>query len=73
MKKKFSWMQLVRVIVMIIAVAAILFALEYLPKSPLMWISVGLLFVGFTMLLFIFRSQQQRRKREKQGLPSRKK
>ncbi|MBQ2728211.1 MAG: hypothetical protein IJF77_03205 [Alistipes sp.] len=73
MKKKFSWMQLVRVIVMIIAVAAILFALEYLPKSPLMWISVGLLFVGFTMLLFIFRSQQQRRKREKQGLPTHKK
>ena len=73
MKKKFSWMQLVRVIVMIIAVAAILFALEYLPNSPLMWISVGLLFVGFTMLLFIFRSQQQRRKREKQGAPLRKK
>lgn len=62
MKKKFSWMQLVRIIVMIIAVAAILYAVEYLPQTPLMWVSVGLLFIGFLLLLFIVRSQQRRRR-----------
>ena len=38
MKLSFNWMQIVRLIVMVIAVAAVIYAIEYLPSSPLMWI-----------------------------------
>ena len=61
MKWKFSWMQIVRLIVMVIAVAAVIYAIEYLPQTPLMWASVGLIIVGFMMMLFVFRSVQRRR------------
>ncbi len=61
-------MQLVRVIVMVIAVAAVIFALEYLPSSPLMWISVGLLLFGFAIMLFAFRTVQRRRRAERNTL-----
>ncbi len=61
MKLSFNWMQIVRLIVMVIAVAAVIYAIEYLPSSPLMWISVGLLVLGFLILLFTFRSVQYRR------------
>ena len=61
MKWKFSWMQIVRLIVMVIAVAAVIYAIEYLPQTPLMWASVGLIIVGFMMMLFVFRSVQRHR------------
>ena len=54
-------MQIVRLIVMVIAVAAVIYAIEYLPQTPLMWASVGLIIVGFMMMLFVFRSVQRRR------------
>lgn len=54
-------MQLVRLLVMVFAVAAVIYAIEYLPSSPLMWISVGLLIIGFMLMLFVFRSVQHRR------------
>ncbi len=60
--KKFSWMQIVRLLVMVIAVAAVIYALEYLPSSPLMWVSVGLLIVGFVLMLFVFRVEQRKRR-----------
>ncbi|MBR3847536.1 MAG: hypothetical protein IKM37_08310 [Alistipes sp.] len=63
MKLSFNWMQIVRLIVMVIAVAAVIYAIEYLPSSPLMWISVGLLILGFLILLFTFRSVQYRRRK----------
>ena len=65
MKQRFNWMQLVRIIVMVIAVAAVIFALEYLPESPLMWVSVGLLILGFAIMLFAFRTVQRRRRAER--------
>ena len=65
MKQRFNWMQLVRIVVMVIAVAAVIFALEYLPESPLMWISVGLLILGFAIMLFAFRAVQRRRRTER--------
>ena len=54
-------MQIVRLIVMVIAVAAVIYAIEYLPQTPLMWASVGLIIVGFMMMLFVFRSVQRHR------------
>ena len=59
MKIRFDWMQLVRLLVMVVAVAAVIYALEYLPASPLMWISVGVLILGFVMMLFAFRVAQR--------------
>ena len=65
MKQQFNWMQLVRIVVMVIAVAAVIFALEYLPESPLMWVSEGLLVLGFAIMLFAFRTVQRRRRTER--------
>lgn len=65
--KKFSWMQIVRLLVMVIAVAAVIYALEYLPSSPMMWISVGLLIVGFVLMLFVFRVEQRKRRSEREA------
>ncbi len=67
MKLSFNWMQILRLIVMVIAVAAVIYAIEYLPSSPLMWISVGLLILGFLILLFTFRSVQYRRRKGEAG------
>ena len=67
MKLSFNWMQILRLIVMVIAVAAVIYAIEYLPSSPLMWISVGLLILGFLILLFTFRSVQYRRSKGEAG------
>lgn len=48
---------------MVVAVAAILYALEYMPASPWMWVSVGVLLIGFMMMLFAFRIAQRRKDR----------
>ncbi len=61
MKIRFDWMQLVRLLVMVVAVAAVIYALEYMPSSPWMWVSVGVLLVGFMLMLFAFRVAQRQR------------
>lgn len=61
MKIRFDWLQLVRLLVMVVAVAAVIYALEYLPASPLMWVSVGVLILGFMIMLFAFRVAQRQR------------
>ena len=66
-------MQIVRLIVMVFAVAAVIYAIEYLPQTPLMWASVGLIIVGFMMMLFVFRSVQRRRMTGRDAEPKRKK
>ena len=66
-------MQIVRLIVMVFAVAAVIYAIEYLPQTPLMWASVGLIIVGFMMMLFVFRSVQRRRMTGREAEPKRKK
>lgn len=63
MKNRFFWIQLLRLLVMVVAVAAILYALEYMPASPWMWVSVGVLLIGFMMMLFAFRIAQRRNDR----------
>lgn len=63
MKNRFFWIQLLRLLVMVVAVAAILYALEYMPASPWMWVSVGVLLIGFMMMLFAFRIAQRRKDR----------
>lgn len=58
---KFDGLQLLQLLVMVVAVAAVLYALEYLPSSPLMWVSVGVLLLGFMLMLFAFRLAQRQR------------
>lgn len=54
--------QLVRVAAMVLAVAGIIYALEYLPHSPALWFWVALLGVGFAGLLYSFRATRRKRK-----------
>ncbi len=58
--------QLVRLSVMIVAVAGIIYALEYLQCGKALWFWVALLGAGFVGLLIAFRTaQRQKRSRSK--------
>jgi len=60
--------QLVRLSVMILAVAGIIYALEYLRGGKALWFWVALLGAGFVGLLIAFRTaQRQNRSRSKRG------
>lgn len=67
MKFTFNWMQLLRLLVMVVAVAAIIYALEYMPSSPWVWVSIGILFLGFMMMLIAFRIAQRRLQADRKG------
>ena len=62
----FDVWQLLRLAVMVVAVAAVLYALEYRPASLQMWVSVGALLIGFMLMLFAFRIAQRRKRRTAQ-------
>lgn len=66
-------MQLVRLLVMIVAVAAVIYALEYLPATPMMWVSVGVLLFGFLVMLFAFRTAQRQHGERRGAAPAPKK
>lgn len=61
---KFNALQLVRLAGMILAVAGIIYALEYMNRSFAVWFWVTLLGIGFVGLLFTFRSTQRTLRRE---------
>lgn len=61
---KFNLMQLVRLVMMILAIAGIIYALEYLEHGIAVWFWVTLLGVGFVGLLYSFRLTQRRLRRE---------
>lgn len=50
-----NWMQGLRLVAMILAVAGIIYALEYLDGGIAVWFWVTLLGVGFVGLLYSFR------------------
>lgn len=54
--------QLVRVAAMVLAVAGIIYALEYLPRGKALWFWVALLGLGFTGLLYGFQATRRKRK-----------
>ena len=65
-------MQIVRLVMMIVAVAGIIYALEYMERGIAVWFWITLLGVGFVGLLYTFRLTQrrvrlERRARERQG------
>jgi len=65
-------MQVVRLIGMVAAVAGLIYALEFIETGgPLLWVSMGLLAVGFIGLLASFRlTQRAVRRKERRGRPT---
>lgn len=58
-------MQVVRLIAMVLAIAGIIYALEYMERGIAVWFWVLLLGVGFVGLLYTFRLTQRRQRAEK--------
>ena len=52
---KTNVMQIVRLVMMIVAVAGIIYALEYMERGIAVWFWITLLGVGFVGLLYTFR------------------
>lgn len=64
---KINLMQLVRLIGMVLAVAGIIYALEYMERGIAVWFWVALLGIGFVGLLYTFRLTQRRQAVEKRA------
>lgn len=60
-----NWIQGVRLVAMVLAVAGIIYALEFLPHSRAVWFWIALLGVGFVGVLVTFRMTQLRIKKGK--------
>lgn len=57
---KTNLMQLLRLVLMVLAIAGIIYALEFMERGIAVWFWVTLLGVGFVGLLFTFRMTQRR-------------
>lgn len=62
---KINAMQLIRLVTMILAVAGIIYALEFMERGIAVWFWVTLLGVGFVGLLYSFRLTQRRLRLER--------
>lgn len=62
---KFNFMQVVRLVGMVLAIAGIIYALEFMERGIAVWFWVLLLGVGFVGLLYTFRLTQRRAANEK--------
>lgn len=59
-----SFWQAVRLVVMVLAVAGIIYAVEFMPRGTALWFWVAFLGVGFVGLLWSFRITRRRIVRE---------
>ena len=57
--RKTNVMQIVRLVMMIAAVAGVIYALEYMERGIAVWFWITLLGVGFVGLLYTFRLTQR--------------
>lgn len=64
---KINWMQVVRLVGMVVAIAGIIYALEFMERGIAVWFWVLLLGVGFVGLLYTFRLTQRRLASEKRA------
>ena len=64
---KTNVMQIVRLVMMIVAVAGIIYALEYMERGIAVWFWITLLGVGFVGLLYTFRLTQRRVRLERRA------
>lgn len=62
---KGNLMQVIRLIGMVVAIAGIIYALEYMERGIAVWFWVALLGIGFVGLLYTFRLTQRRQRAEK--------
>ena len=65
--KKVNWMQVVRLVMMVVAVAGVIYALEYMERGIAVWFWITLLGVGFVGLLYTFRLTQRRLRLERRA------
>lgn len=68
---KTNLMQLVRLVLMVLAIAGIIYAIEFMERGIAVWFWVVLLGIGFVGLLYTFRLTQRRvtlEEREKKRL-----
>lgn len=66
---KMNLMQLLRLVMMVLAIAGVIYAIEYMERGFAVWFWVSLLGLGFVGLLYTFRLTQRRlrlEQREKQ-------
>lgn len=61
---KDNLMQLLRLILMVLAIAGIIYSLEFMDGGIAVWFWVSLLGIGFVGLLYTFRLTQRRVARE---------
>lgn len=64
---KTNVIQLIRLVMMIVAVAGVIYALEYMERGIAVWFWVTLLGVGFVGLLYTFRMTQRRQRLERRA------
>lgn len=64
---KTNFMQIVRMVVMVLAIAGIIYAIEFMERGIAVWFWVTLLGVGFVGLLYTFRLTQRRMRRERRA------
>ena len=60
-------MQIVRLVMMVLAIAGIIYAVEYLEHGIAVWFWVAVLGVGFVGLLYTFRLVQRRARLEQRA------
>lgn len=61
---KIQLMQVVRLVIMVLAIAGIIYAIEFMDRGIAIWFWVSLLGVGFVGLLYTFRLTQRRLRQE---------
>ena len=61
---KTNLMQLLRLVLMVLAVAGVIYAIEFMERGIAVWFWVALLGIGFVGLLYTFRLTQSRVDRE---------
>ena len=66
-----DFMQLVRLVMMILAVAGIIYALEFMEGGIAVWFWVAVLGIGFVGLFYSFRTIQRRAALERKRLEGR--
>ena len=64
---KTNLMQLLRLVLMVLAVAGVIYAIEFMERGIAVWFWVTLLGVGFVGLLYTFRLTQRRVRLERRA------
>lgn len=57
---KINFMQVIRLVGMVVAIAGIIYALEFMERGVAVWFWIALLGIGFVGLLYTFRLTQRR-------------